>query len=297
VYVGSLVRGTKSNQTKEFACLRFVRDATCSILWHCKKGQTVAPFSGAEATRRGWVNPEPWRTDGQTEPTVPCTKSNPSKVAGVPRWSAGGGALHARLLLPVTLTPCTKKQKSSASQNSAVMQHLISSAAAAGLWSAPCLPTRAGVAKRCGARRPDGTGATPGRHASPARAVSGTTSASRGEGWSWWPPAHPPTCWLLLSYVCGMALRLHGNGWQLLPRLLAWLTACLVPVRMIKKRVISRAAQHDEPAGRTRVAPGEGGSTSLPMCACGPRPCVGGEAIHLPAGSETQSAHSLSRPR
>jgi hypothetical protein len=68
----------------------------------------------------------------------------------------------------------------------------------------------------------------------------------------------PPT-YLLLSYVCGMALRLHDNGWQPLPRprllwgyrLLAWLTACLVPVRMIKKRVISRAAQHDEPAGRT----------------------------------------------
>jgi hypothetical protein len=55
---------------------------------------------------------------------VPCTKSSPSEVASVPRWSAGG-ALHARLLLPVTLTPLYTKNRVRP-LNSALMQHLTS---------------------------------------------------------------------------------------------------------------------------------------------------------------------------
>lgn len=72
----------------------------------------------------------------------------------------------------------------------------------------------------------------------------------------------------------------------------ASLPACLVLVRMIKRRLISRAAHTDAPALRGRYTCGAlhwcGScrrppvrSTSLPMCACGSRPCVGADA---PAG-------------
>jgi hypothetical protein len=84
----------------------------------------------------------------------------------------------------------------------------------------------------------------------------------------------------------------------------ASLPACLVLVRMIKRRLISRAAHTDAPALRGRYTCGAlhwcGSwrrppvrSTSLPMCACGPRPCVGADP---PAGGIGKKTHAM-RPR